>query len=192
MSCNKRPIYYIYPNKNGDCRPVQINCGEGPTGYTGYTGAAGSAASTGATGYTGYTGSIGATGYTGYTGSIGATGYTGPAMSLSYTVSPIQYASFSIPTLTTDPNYYNIYQIDTSSAGIVITLPAISSLDYSGKREIYICDVGGNLGVNSLIVQTSGGDLIANSSSVVLVVNYSSIHLVSNYGNSVPSRWLNL
>ncbi len=93
MSCNRNPIYYVYPNKDGSCRPVQIIC---PTGYTGYTGIAGSASSTGATGdtgYTGYTGNdgisgvdgpTGPTGYTGYTGPVGAagaagaTGYTGP------------------------------------------------------------------------------------------------------------------
>ncbi len=72
MSCNRNPVYYVYPNKDGSCRPVQINCPTGYTGYTGYTGPAGDAMSTGATGYTGYTG------YTGSSGSIGATGYTGP------------------------------------------------------------------------------------------------------------------
>ncbi len=71
MSCNRNPIYYVYPNKDGSCRPVQINCPTGYTGYTGYTGAAGSASLTGATGPTGYTGAQGYTGYTGYTGATG-------------------------------------------------------------------------------------------------------------------------
>jgi hypothetical protein len=241
MSCKN--IYYVYPNRDGSCRPVQINCGDGftgYTGYTGYTGAAGVASATGATGYTGYTGAIGntgytgfigstgATGYTGYTGEIGATGYTGPrgntgatgytgytgaigntgytgftgstgatgytgaAFSTSYTVSPIQTASFSIPTSTSDPNYYHIYQIDTSSNVITITLPSISTLDNGGKREIYICDVGGNVNVNHLWIQTSGSDLINGTNSILIVINYSSINLISNYGMSSPSRWLNL
>lgn len=67
MSCNNRPIYYVYPNKDGSCRPVQINCGIGPTGYTGQEGSASA---------TGATGPIGETGYTGYTGPIGETCYT--------------------------------------------------------------------------------------------------------------------
>ncbi len=70
MSCNKNPVYYVYPNKDGSCRPVQINC---PTGYTGYTGPIGEASNTGATGYTGYTGPIGNNGLD------GPTGYTGPS-----------------------------------------------------------------------------------------------------------------
>lgn len=82
MSCNRNPIYYVYPNKDGSCRPVQINC---PTGYTGYTGAAGHASSTGATGYTGYTGYIGATGYTGYTGISILSGTVDPDGSLGGT-----------------------------------------------------------------------------------------------------------
>ncbi len=209
MSCNnKGPIYYVYPNKDGSCRPVQINCGIGPTGYTGYTGPEGFASSTGATGYTGYTGEIGATGYTGYTGEIGATGYTGytgeigatgytgpigetgPSSLLSYTVSPTKTSNFSIPSLTSDPNYYNIYQIDTTSNSITVTLPEISTLDNSNKRDVYIVDIIGNLNENNLIIQTSGSDLINNTTSVIVVVNFSNIHLVSNYGTTVPARWL--
>ncbi len=217
MSCNNRPIYYVYPNKDGSCRPVQINCGIGPTGYTGYTGPEGTASSTGATGpigytgYTGYTGSIGATGpqgetgaqgvqgvtgytgpigYTGYTGAQGVTGYTGPSSFYSYTVSPTKTSNFSIPSLTSDPNYYNIYQVDTSTNSIIITLPQISSIDNSNKRIIYICDVGGNLMNNSLIIQSSGSDLINNASSLNALINYSSIQFVSNYGTTTPSRWL--
>jgi hypothetical protein len=88
---NNGRIYYVYPNKDGSCRPVQINCQEGPTGYTGYTGAAGESSNTGATGYTGPTGPDGAdglqgpTGYTGPQGIIGYTGYTGPDGSTGYT-----------------------------------------------------------------------------------------------------------
>lgn len=187
MSCNKRPIYYVYPNKDGSCRPVQINCGDGPTGYTGYTGPQGFASSTGATGYTGYTGYTGAIGSTGATGS---TGYTGPSSYLSYTVSPTKTSSFTIPNLTSDPNYYNIYQIDTSSGIITITLPQISTFDNSNKRIVQICDVGGNLNLNNLIIQTSGSDTINNDTSATFVVNYSSIQLVSNYGTTTPSKWL--
>ncbi len=233
MSCNnKGPIYYVYPNKDGSCRPVQINCGIGPTGYTGYTGPEGFASSTGATGYTGYTGEIGVTGYTGYTGEIGATGYTGytgeigvtgytgytgeigatgytgytgeigatgytgpigetgPSSLLSYTVSPTKTSNFSIPSLTSDPNYYNIYQIDTTSNSITVTLPEISTLDNSNKRDVYIVDIIGNLNENNLIIQSSGTDLINNTTSVIVLVNFSNIHLVSNYGTTVPARWL--
>jgi hypothetical protein len=205
MSYNKRPIYYVYPNKNGDCRPVQINCGDGPTGYTGYTGPAGSVSLTGATGDTGYTGYTGPTGYTGYTGPIGVTGstgytgpigntgttgYTGPSSYLSYTVSPTKTSSFTIPNLTSDSNYYNIYQIDSSSGVITITLPQINTIDNSNKRIVQICDVGGNLNLNNLIIQTSGSDTINNETSVTFVVNYSSIQLVSNYGTTSPSKWL--
>ncbi len=214
MSCNNRPIYYVYPNRDGSCRPVQINCGIGPTGYTGYTGPEGSASSTGstgpigATGYTGYTGFTGETGYTGFTGAIGTTGYTGaqgvtgytgytgftgetgPSSFNSYTVSPTKSSNFSIPSLTSDPNYYNIYQVDTSTNSITITLPQISSIDNSNKRIIYISDVGGNLINNNLIIQSSGSDLINNTSSLTAVINYSSIQLVSNYGTTTPSRWL--
>ncbi len=217
---NKRPIYYVYPNRDGSCRPVQINCGDGPTGYTGYTGPEGTSSSTGATGYTGSqgeTGYTGATGYTGYTGSIGATGYTGaqgatgytgytgaqgetgytgaqgetgPSSFNSYTVSPTKSSNFSIPSLTSDINYYNIYQVDTSTNSITITLPQISSIDNNNKRIIYISDIGGNLINNNLIIQTSGSDLINNTSSLTAVINYSNIQLVSNYGTTTPSRWL--
>jgi collagen type VII alpha len=82
MSCrmsypNNCRIYYVYPNPDGSCRPVQINCQEGPTGYTGYTGTAGEATNTGSTGYTGYTGLQGIDGMTGYTGPTGYTGLQG-------------------------------------------------------------------------------------------------------------------
>ncbi len=181
MSCNNRPIYYVYPNKDGSCRPVQINCGIGPTGYTGYTGQEGSASATGATG---------PIGETGYTGPIGETGYTGPSSFTSYTVSQIQTSNFSIPNVTSDPNYYNIYQIDTSTNSIIVTLPQINTIDNSNKRDIYICDIGGNLGINNLIIQTSGSDLINNSSTIILIIDYSNIRLVSNYNTTSPSRWL--
>lgn len=190
MSCNQGPIYYVYPNRDGSCRPVQINCGPGPTGYTGYTGPEGSASQTGATGPTGYTGPIGPTGYTGPQGAQGPTGYTGPSAFLSYTVSPLKTSSFTIPTLTTDPNYYNVYQIDTSSNPITITLPQISTIDNGGKREHIITDVTGNLGSNNLTIQTSGGDLVNGSTSVLLVINYTSIQILSNYGTTSPSRWI--
>lgn len=237
MSCNNgsgngRPIYYIYPNRDGSCRPVQINCGDGPTGYTGYTGPVGSASSTGATGYTGsqgptgytgYTGPIGSTGVTGYTGIqglqgptgytgftgpqgatgtqgpmgsqgpigyTGYTGFTGPESFYSYTVSPVFTTSFSIPNIVSDPDHYNYYQVDTSINAITVTLPQISTMDNGMKREFHISDVGGNLSVHNLIIQTSGGDVIANGSSVTLVVGYTTINLVSNYGVTSPARWL--
>ncbi len=121
---------------------------------------------------------------------MGDTGYTGPSSFTSYTVSPIKTSDFSIPNLTSDPNYYNIYQIDTASNTITITLPQISTIDNSNKRDIYVVDIGGNLNANNLIIQTSGSDLVNNTNTILIVVNYSNIHLVSNYGTTSPSRWL--
>ena len=87
MSCpsNNGRVYYVYPNKDGSCRPVQITCETGPTGPTG---PAGEACNTGATGYTGPQGETGYTGYTGYTGPEGFTGpqgETGPIGPTGYT-----------------------------------------------------------------------------------------------------------
>ena len=52
--------------------------------------------------------------------------------------------NFSIPTLTSETNYYNIYQIDTRSASchVNISLPQISDLDNAGARSFYISDIG--------------------------------------------------
>ncbi len=200
-----------YTGDTGPIGPTGYTGGTGPIGPTGYTGDTGPI---GPTGYTGDTGPIGPTGYTGDTGPIGPTGYTGdtgpigptgdtgpigptgdtgpagPSFSISYTVSPLQTSSFSIPSSINDVNYYNIYQLDTSINSIVITLPEISTLDSDGKREFYITDIGGNLSINNAIIQSSGSDLMNGSNSVTLIVGHSTLHIISNYGTTTPSRWL--
>ncbi len=155
MSCNRNPIYYVYPNKDGSCRPVQINCPTGYTGYTGYTGMAGSASNTGATGATGYTGSIGATGYTGYTGYIGATGYTGATGATGYTgytgetgaTGPIGETGPSLWTQNETIIYYN-----SGNVGIGNTNPQ-TSLSVSGNTYI-----SGNLQVGSSSIYLLGNE----------------------------------
>jgi hypothetical protein len=75
-----------------------------------------------------------------------------------------------------------VYQIDTTSNTITITLPSTS-----GLSRIYIfSDVGGNLINNNLILQTDGSDTIAGDSSFTANINYSSIQIISNTIN----KWL--
>lgn len=87
-------------------------------------------------------------------------------------------ADFTIPsTLATT---FNVYQINTTTGPITVTLPAISSLDANKKRQIDIVDVGGALSTNPLTVNTVGTDTIAGDTSVQVSVDYTSLHLLSN------------
>jgi hypothetical protein len=91
------------------------------------------------------------------------------------------------PTITADTTInsasdYNVYQIDTTSNQITITLPSTS-----GLSRIYIfSDIGGNLINNNLTFQTNGSDTIAGDSSFLMNINYSSIQIISN----TISKWL--
>lgn len=110
-------------------------------------------------------------------------------INLDYSVS-YNTVSFAIPTSLATT--FDVYQIDTSSAPLTITLPAISSLDDNKKRNIYIVDVGGALTQNPLTVVTSGTDTISGDTAVEVVVNYTGLHLVSN-ANVAPGaagKWL--
>jgi hypothetical protein len=121
-------------------------------------------------------------------GPPGPIGPPGPSLFTSYTITTLTSASspFSIPALTTSPNYYNIYQVDTSGGPITINLPTIAAVDNGGQRIHYIVDVGGALTVNPLTVNATGGDVVADSTSVSLEVDYSSLQICSNLVN----RWL--
>ena len=144
---NKRPIYYVYPNKNGDCRPVQINCGDGPTGYTGYTGPSGEAFSTGATGPTGYTGNMGPTGPIGEIGPIGYTGAmgeTGPSGSIG----PTGYTGSMGQTGPTGPTGYTGSIGATGSTGYTGPQGEVGpTLWLQNSNKIYYND--GNVGIGT-------------------------------------------
>lgn len=119
-------------------------------------------------------------------GPTGPQGPTGPSGAFtSYTVT-LRTSNFAIPSLTTDPTYFNVYQVDTTSGPITVTLPAISTLDNGGSRLHYIVDVGGKLEEHPLLIQTSGGDTVGGESSMSVEVNYSSAQLMSNKS----STWL--
>ena len=100
----------------------------------------------------------------------------------------ISEESLKVPTILSINSSYNIdhlddydvYQVDTSSNNITITLPEIANFT-NGKRMYIISDVGGNLINNPLTIQRSGtSDTIAGDSSIILNINYSSITLISN------------
>jgi len=108
------------------------------------------------------------------------TGNTGPQGTNIYT-------DYSISTILTDSTYtlytdvadQDIYQVNTTSNSITITLPDISTLT-NNKRTHIFADVGGNLNNNALIIETSGSDLIAGTTSITLNIDYSSVTLISN------------
>ena len=114
----------------------------------------------------------------GPTGPTGPQGQTGPNSFNTYSLSPIITANTTI----NPASDYNVYQINTTSNAITITLPSTS-----GLSRIYIfSDVGGNLINNNLILQTDGSDTIAGQSSFTSNINYSSIQIISN----TISKWL--
>ena len=119
----------------------------------------------------------GATGATGATGPTGPTGATGPNTFTDYTISGI--LTDSTYTLYSGISVFDVYQFNTSSNQITVTLPLISSLT-NNKRTHIFSDVGGNLTNNPIIIQTSGSDTIANENNIILNINYSSITLISN------------
>ena len=129
---------------------------------------------------------------TGSTGSIGATGPTGPQQNFytNYTITQITSVTggtgFNIPALTSDPNYYNVYQVDTTNGALTINLPSISSLDNGGLRIHYIVDSAGELSNNNLIIAPTGGNTIGGETSATLVVDYSSVQIMSNK----TDKWL--
>ena len=166
----------------------------GPTGSVGPTGAFG-----GPTGPTGpqsnVTGPTGRslTGPTGPTGIVGPTGPQQPNFYTNYTITTITSITggtgFNIPASTSDPNYYNVYQVDTTNGPLTINLPLISSLDNNNKRVHYIVDSVGQLSNNNLIINTSGPtgtNTIGGQSSATIVVDYSSVQIMSN----TDSKWL--
>jgi len=178
----------------------------GPSGYTGYTGSTGYTGATGPTGpygYTGYTGPTGYTGatgptgptgpsgYTGYTGPTGYTGVTGPTglnTMTSYTVSPVMTLN-NYTNLYTEVGIYDIYQIDTSSNQINVTLPLISTLN-NYKRSHIFCDIGGNLISKNLQLISQNPDTIAGDTNFLLNINYSSVQIISNANVGGNTKWL--
>lgn len=145
---------------------------------------------TGPTGPGGPIGPYGKTGPTGPTGSTGSTGPTGPNFYTNYTITQITALSggstYNIPSSSIDPNYYNVYQVDTTNGTLTINLPLISSLDNSQKRIHYIVDNTGQLSVNNLIIIPTSTDTICGQSSATIVVDYSSIQIMSN----TVDKWL--
>lgn len=148
---------------------------------------------TGPTGLTGPTGSTGPTGFTGPTGPTGSTGPTGPEQPnfyTNYTITTITSITggtgFNIPALTSNPNYYNVYQVDTTNGPLTINLPSISLLDNNKKRVHYIVDSVGELSNHNLIITPTPSDTIGGQSSATIVVDYSSVQIMSNTND----KWL--
>ena len=193
------PIGHTGPG-GGPIGPTGLTGYTGSTGYTGNTGPTGAASSV--TGYTGMTGPQGIKGDTGFTGPTGVqgiqgltgyTGSTGPGQTnfyINYTItqitSPIGGTGFYIPESTLDPNYYNVYQVDTTNGPLIINLPLISNLDNNQKRIHNIVDSAGQLSNNNLIIGATGGNTIGGQSSATITVDYSSVQIMSNTTN----KWL--
>ena len=165
---------------------------QGETGAQGFQGETGSQGVTGSQGFQGETGAQGFQGETGIQGVTGAQGFqgeTGPAQPnfyTNYTITQITGPTFNIPSLTTDPNYYNVYQVDTTVGPLTINLPLISSLDNSQKRIHYIVDSAGQLSNNNLIITPTPPNTIGGESSATIVVDYSSVQIMSN----TTDKWL--
>jgi hypothetical protein len=137
---------------------------------------------------------LGGTGPTGPTGAastaIGPTGPQGSNFYTNYTITTITSIAggtgFNIPALTSSPNYYNVYQVDTTNGPLTINLPSISSLDNSKKRVHYIVDSVGQVSNNNLIITTTPSDTIGGENSATIVIDYSSVQVMSNTNN----KWL--
>lgn len=147
----------------------------------------------GQTGPTGIQGPQGIPGISTGTGATGPTGPTGPQQAnfyTNYTITQITSVTggtgFYIPASTTDPNYYNVYQVDTTSGHLTINLPSISSLDNGRLRMHYIVDSAGKLSNNNLIIGATGGNTIGGETSATIVVDYSSVQIMSN----TIDKWL--
>ena len=149
----------------------------GPPGPPGKQGPKGDTGDTGPQGPKGDTGATGPQGPKGDTGDTGPQGPTGRSIFTEYTISSI--LTNSSYTLYSDVSEFDIYQVDTTSNVITITLPLISNLTNYKRMHIF-SDVGGNLTNNEFIIQTSGSDIIANNNSITLNINYSSVTLISN------------
>lgn len=158
--------------------------GLGSQGPTGATGPGGPIGPYGRTGPTGATGAEGPTGPTGPTGAEGSNFYTNYTITQITTV--IGGTSFNIPASTTDTNYYNVYQVDTTNGALIINLPLISTLDNNQKRIHYIVDNTGQLSNNNLIITPTSTDTIAGQPSATFVVDYSSVQIMSN----TIDKWL--
>jgi hypothetical protein len=132
----------------------------------------------------------GFTGPTGFTGSTGPTGPGQPNFYTSYTITQIISVTggtgFNIPASTSDPSYYNVYQVDTTNGPLTINLPLISNLDNSQKRIHSIVDGAGQLSNNNLIIGATGGNTIGGQSSATISVDYSSVQIISN----TSDKWL--
>lgn len=97
--------------------------------------------------------------------------------------------TYSISSILTNATYvlysniplYDIYQVDTSLNQVSFILPPATT-----KRIHTFVDVGGNLGGNPFVIQTTVPDTIVNETSVTLSTNYTSITVASNTTN----RWL--
>ena len=202
-SCASCDNYDVDPcNGMPDCDAGEVDpcdciftCGgaQGPQGAQGAQGSIGSTGPQGAQGSIGSTGPQGAQGSIGSTGAQGAQGFQGntgpgqPNFYTNYTITQLVGATtFSVPATTTDVNYFNIYQVDTTAGPLTINLPLISSLDNSGKRIHYIVDSAGELSNNNLIIIPTPSDTISGQSSATISVDYSSVQIMSN----TVDKWL--
>ena len=79
---------------------------------------------------------------------------------------------------TTISGNYNIYNVDTSSNPIVITLPTISPLI---TYNITIIDIYGNAGTNNITINVGNAETeaINGNTSVQLNINYSVLKLIA-------------
>ena len=157
----------------------------GPTGYTGpsVTGATGAASTvTGPTGATGQQGAAstvtGPTGYTGpsVTGATGATGSAGPVE-----VTSINYQNANYQLALSDAG--GLVQMDTTSAGLSLTVPANATVAFPIGTLIYV----ENLGPNIVTLSPAGGVTIEGA-GLILWKQYQFLVLVKDGTDS----WKNI
>ena len=157
----------------------------GPTGYTGpsVTGATGAASTvTGPTGATGQQGAAstvtGPTGYTGpsVTGATGATGSAGPVE-----VTSINYQNANYQLALSDAG--GLVQMDTTSAGLSLTVPANATVAFPIGTLIYV----ENLGPNIVTLSPAGGVTIEGT-GLILWQQYQFLVLVKDGTDS----WKNI
>lgn len=80
-------------------------------------------------------------------------------------------------------NLKNVYQLDSSSNAITITLPLITTT----KTTINIIDVSGSARANNITIVPNVADTILGFTSLVINNDYNGYQLISN---NTTSQWL--